>query len=345
MSDHPKKNAKATSLPLLIMSAITATLFVSVVVVLLYVYVFSDRSGIRLKESTFLRESASEIGQLTESARDEESESYMESRETVDSSSDSTETESNGNDETSAASGSIPTTTENVLTVTPVPSPTKAPTSAPTGPVWYDGYVDPRTVDYEIISNPGDLTVLINKYYAVPEEYVPELVTAASSYKDQKLRPEANEAWDLMRAACYEDTGKTLFITAGYSTFPQRLALFEGALKKVRDGEPGFTMKRVVSKYAYPGRSEHNVGLALDIREINDSSISSNFLNTTAGSWMAEHAHEYGFILRYPQGKGHITGYDFEAWHFRYLGVDLATTLYESGQTLEEYYGKEQVLP
>ncbi len=214
----------------------------------------------------------------------------------------------------------------------------------PTGPVWYDGYVDPRTVEYEIVSDPDDLTVLINKYYAVSGDYVPELVPAASS-SNQKLRPEANAAWDLMRAACYEDTGKTLYLTAGYSTFQQRIDLFEGAIKKVNDNVAGFTMKRVVSKYAYAGRSEHNVGLALDIKEINDSDISSNFLNTTAGAWMTDHAHEYGFILRYPAGKGNITGYDFEAWHFRYVGVDLATALYEGDLTLEEYYGKEQVLP
>jgi D-alanyl-D-alanine carboxypeptidase len=241
-----------------------------------------------------------------------------------------------------APAETTPSTTSPPSTAAPTSEPTAAPT--PIGPVWYDGFVDPRTVEYEIITNPDDLTVLINKYYAISEDYIPELVPAASS-ADQKLRPEANSAWDLMRAACLEDTGKTLYLTAGYSTFEQRIALFEGAIKKVNDGVTGFSMKRVVSKYAYPGRSEHNVGLALDIREINDSDISSNFLNTTAGAWMSDHAHEYGFILRYPSGKGAITGYDFEAWHFRYVGVDLATTLYTNDQTLEEYYGKEQALP
>lgn len=228
------------------------------------------------------------------------------------------------------------------LTPTPSPQPTTAP--VPTGPVWYDGFVDPRTVEIEIISNPGDITVLINKYYAISEDYTPDLVDAEAS-KNQKLRPEVDTAWDLMRQACESDTGAKLYLNAGYSTFAQRLSLFNGAIKKVNDGVSGFTMKRVVSKYAYPGRSEHNVGLAIDIQENKDSPISSSFLNTTAGAWVAEHAHEYGFILRYPSGKGHITGYDFEAWHFRYVGVDLATTLYNSGQTLEEYYGKEQVMP
>jgi D-alanyl-D-alanine carboxypeptidase len=222
------------------------------------------------------------------------------------------------------------------ITATPTSEPTQS--SEPTGPVWYSGFVDPRTVDFVIVSNPNDVTVLINKYFAVSEDYVPELVSAASS-NSQKLRPESNDAWDLMRAACEADTGYTLYLTAGYSTFQQRLDLFNGSITKYND------MVRTCSKYAYPGRSEHNVGLALDIATTASPTISSNFLNTTAGQWVAEHCHEYGLILRYPLGKESITGYAFEAWHFRYLGMELATELYNSGQTLEEYYGKEQVLP
>lgn len=312
-----------------IMVVITVILFVAVITVWVRSYAIPRKAD---NNSGMLNVPDSEVSVLTTADSTTELNSAVEN------------TSSEGNTSTS----------EPLLTPTPEPTskgtttsaPTSEPTVAPTpaGPVWYDGFVDPRTVDYEVISSPGDLTVLINKYFAVSEDYVPELVEASSS-DNQKLRPEANTAWDLMRAACFEDTGKTLYLTAGYSTFGQRLALFEGAIKKVNDQVPDFTMKRVVSKYAYPGRSEHNVGLAIDIMEQNDSSISSNFLNTTAGVWVSDHAHEYGFILRYPSGKESITGYAFEAWHFRYVGVDLATTLYENGQTLEEYYGKEQVLP
>ena len=100
-----------------------------------------------------------------------------------------------------------------------------------------------------------------------------------------------------------------------------------------------------VKKNAYPGRSEHPLGLALDINIASDPEIRDGFLQTKAGKWVLEHGHEYGFIHRYPDDKGHITGYGFEAWHFRYVGPELATTLYENDQTLEEYYGKEQILP
>ncbi len=318
-----------------VMVGITVVLSVAVIAVIVGTYVSARKADPDLLTDSAAQASAPDVGSSAAGSTTEPASTTENLPPEVSSSTSAPVLTPTPAETTSAATtpASIAETTQET---------TVAPT--PTGPVWYDGFVDPRTVEFEIISNPGDITVLINKYYAVSEDYAPELVTAASS-ANQKLRPESNAAWDLMRAACYEETGKTLYLTAGYSTFQQRIDLFEGAIKKVNDGVANFTMKRVVSKYAYAGRSEHNVGLALDIREINDSDISSNFLNTTAGAWMSDHAHEYGFILRYPSGKGHITGYDFEAWHFRYVGVDLATTLYEGGLTLEEYYGKEQVLP
>lgn len=66
-------------------------------------------------------------------------------------------------------------------------------------------------------------------------------------------------------------------------------------------------------------------------------SINNNYGNTPAGKWLAAHAHEYGFIIRYPKGKEGVTGYQYEPWHVRYLGVELATKVYESGLCLEEY--------
>ena len=85
---------------------------------------------------------------------------------------------------------------------------------------------------------------------------------------------------------------------------------------------------------ARPGHSEHQTGLAFDLNSIDDS-----FADTKEGKWVAENCHKYGFIIRYPKGKEDITGYMYESWHIRYLGVDMATKVYESGKTLEEYFG------
>jgi LAS superfamily LD-carboxypeptidase LdcB len=85
---------------------------------------------------------------------------------------------------------------------------------------------------------------------------------------------------------------------------------------------------------ARPGHSEHQTGLAIDVNSIDDS-----FAATPESAWLASNAHRYGFIIRYPKGKEHITGYKYESWHIRYLGVDTATAVYNSGLTLEEYLG------
>lgn len=231
---------------------------------------------------------------------------------------------------------------------TPTPTPTCTPTPTPTpapvyieplfdSPVWYDGYVDPRSIRAEVVTSPEDLAVLINKYYAMPSDYVPELVMASSS-NGQYLRPEANDAWDLMRAACREDCGQVLYLVSGYRSWADQTYSFSNAI--VRRG-----IDKVCEKNAYQGRSEHCLGLALDINIASDPEIRDEFVESTAGQWVKEHGHEYGFILRYPREKGSITGYGYEAWHYRFVGVEVATALHESGQTLEEYYGKAQVMP
>ncbi|MBN1775909.1 MAG: D-alanyl-D-alanine carboxypeptidase family protein [Clostridiales bacterium] len=234
-----------------------------------------------------------------------------------------------------SGSSGTPPTTQNVPP-TPAsaatPTPTPIPTPVPGEPVYINGFLDPRSVTPEIISNPSSITALVNKYHAVTKDYVPSLVPAKSS-NGRYIRPEAADAWDLMREACHEDTGKTLYLTSGYRSYATQKASFENAI--INKG-----LERAVSKYAYPGRSEHQLGLALDIATTSYKTISGSFLSTEAGQWMTEHAHEYGFILRYPSGKESITGYAFEAWHYRYIGVDAATAMHSSGQTLEEYLGK-----
>jgi len=245
-------------------------------------------------------------------------------------------------------------------TPTPTPSPSPAPSGTPVpasaqaqtsssgvihetaaspseGIAWYDGYADPRTITADIVTNPEDLTVLVNKYFAIPESYTPDLVLAESS-KNQYIRTEANDAWNLMRNACEADTGYVLYLCSGYRTFEAQADLFS---KSIRDRG----IAHACSRNALEGRSEHNLGLALDISTADTGVISSGFADTAAGIWVGGHCHEYGFILRYPDDKTSITGYVFEPWHYRYVGVDLAATLYASGQTLEEYYEKVPVVP
>ena len=94
-----------------------------------------------------------------------------------------------------------------------------------------------------------------------------------------------------------------------------------------------------------PNTSEHQLGLALDIYTSSYMSLDFGFGETKAGIWLQENCSKYGFILRYPKGKDSITGYIYEAWHYRYVGADLAEKLYNNGNwiTIEEYFGIDSV--
>lgn len=153
--------------------------------------------------------------------------------------------------------------------------------------------------------------LLVNKTYALPRDYggYDETATAALN----KLQAGAEAA------------GYSMPLLSGLRDFDYQDKLYRKYV--AQDG------KEAADTYsAWPGHSEHQTGLAFDI-----GSITNDYGETAAGKWLAAHAHEYGFIIRYPLGKEDITGYQYEPWHVRYLGVSLATDVYESGLCLEEY--------
>lgn len=245
------------------------------------------------------------------------------------------------------------TTAAPTATPTPSPSPTPSPTPLPTPvptpvptyveptidePVWYNGFVDPRSVTAVLISNPDDITCLVNKYYAVDLEYVPDDLVYAEHSMNQQLRTEANDAWLAMYEACLEATGQGLFLVSGYRDANIQNYLF---YRSMNLRGTAFACQ----KNALPGRSEHQLGLALDITPAGYTEILDEFGETTTGMWVNEHCHEYGFVRRYQLDYAYETGYGQEAWHYRYVGVELATYLYENNMSLEAYYGLEQILP
>lgn len=170
----------------------------------------------------------------------------------------------------------------------------------------------------ETISDNGltyiDGILIVNKTYSLPKDYNPGVdATAESAFKK------------MQSAAAAE--GLNIYISSGFRSYEYQSGLYERYAS--RDGYAA------ADRYsARPGHSEHQTGLAFDLNTIDDS-----FADTREGKWVAENCHKYGFIIRYPKGKEHITGYMYESWHIRYLGVDTATKVYESGKTLEEYFG------
>lgn len=176
------------------------------------------------------------------------------------------------------------------------------------------------------IDDPSALTALVNKHYALPAGYVPELEALGRGYGSGSLRPEAAQAFRAMADAARAD-GVSLRSVSAYRSYVSQKITYNNYLKKYR--------RSVVDTFsARPGHSEHQTGLAVDI---NTASSKTHFERTSAFAWLKEHCAEYGFILRYDKGKENITGYRFEPWHYRYVGVDIAKACMEQGITFEEY--------
>lgn len=249
--------------------------------------------------------------------------------------------------ETTIAVTSTPTPTPLPTdTPTPTPSPTPSPSPTPVpryvepqfSETWYNGFVDARSVYAESIEDPTDIAVLVNKYYALDADYVPPDLVSVPHSGNQQLRQEACDAYLEMYEACLEATGQGLYLVSGYRDYNTQSYLFTRSTN-LRGIE--FSVR----KNAVAGRSEHQLGLALDITPEGVYEILDEFGETRTGIWVNEHCHEFGFVRRFKYEYRYITGYDQEAWHYRYLGVELATYLYENDMTLEEYYGCPQIMP
>ena len=233
-------------------------------------------------------------------------------------------------------------TTETIPTPTPYPTPVPTPEPEYIEPefeeTWYSGFVDARSIRAQIIDNPDDILALVNKYYAVPEDYVPsDLVDAPHSF-NQQLRKEVNDAWIKMYDDCLAETGKGLQLVSGWRDNWTQQYLFDRS--KNKNG-----IAFAVKKNAIPGRSEHQLGLAIDLTTDYWDNIKDDFYKTDVGIWVNEHCYEYGFVIRYKEEYSAETGYGKETWHYRYVGVKVATNLSENDMSLEAYLGKVQVLP
>ena len=159
-----------------------------------------------------------------------------------------------------------------------------------------------------------DGILIANKTYALPSDYAPG------------VDPEAESAFYEMQADAAE-LGLNLYISSGYRSYDYQAGLYQRYVDRSGKAE--------ADRYsARPGHSEHQTGLAFDLNTISDE-----FKDTDEGKWVAANCHLYGFIVRYPEDKESVTGYMYEPWHIRYLGVDTATAVYESGLCLEEYLG------
>ncbi len=177
-----------------------------------------------------------------------------------------------------------------------------------------------------------DGILMVNKSYPLPSTYKPQTpykeITKDYLYGGDYIEDYVMNEYLKMKDDASKE-GIALKITSGYRSYSVQEELYNSYVS--RDG------KEAADTYsARAGHSEHQSGLCFDLNGTN-----RNFIKTKEGKWLNDNCYKYGFTLRFPEGKEEYTGYMYEGWHFRYVGVELATKLYNNGNwiSLEEYYG------
>ncbi|MBE7046231.1 MAG: hypothetical protein E7396_02330 [Ruminococcaceae bacterium] len=173
-----------------------------------------------------------------------------------------------------------------------------------------------------------DPYIIVNKFYKVPRDFRPPDL---ESFDNQLLRKETGEAFIRMRNAASNE-GLSIMAVSGYRSVEYQDNLYNSYLQS--------DSQQNVDRYsARPGYSEHHTGMAIDL--FGSTHGLRNFINTPEYPWVKENAHKYGFIIRYTETGEFITGYEFEPWHIRYIGVEAATDMREKQiDTFEEYYAR-----
>lgn len=213
------------------------------------------------------------------------------------------------------------------------PSPTVSGTFVPTSTPSEPGF--DKTA--HSIDDPTSIWVVVNKARPLsPLNYAPaELAFAPVAYVNrQPMRPEAATALATMLQAGKTEAGLDFSVQSGYRSFASQTGVYDD--DKAQHGQA-----YADTDTARPGHSEHQTGLAVDISAVPAKcSLAACFADTPQGKWLAANAWRFGFLLRYPADKVAVTGFTFEPWHFRYIGVPLATELHKTKvTTLEEFFG------
>ncbi|WP_222192252.1 M15 family metallopeptidase [Modestobacter italicus] len=224
-----------------------------------------------------------------------------------------------GDADPSAAAGPATTSPAAVPTTPSTPAPTPTPTPTPT----FD-----RT--QLSITDPASPWVVVNKARPLsPIAFAPtDLVPIGGGYE---LRAEAAQAMDAMLAAAAAE-GLDIGVQSAYRAYDYQVGLFDAQVSR-------FGEERAEVQVARPGYSEHQTGLAADVGG-GGCDIESCFATTAEGQWVAARGPEFGWLVRYPEGRQDVTGFKYEPWHVRYVGVALATEMQRTGvPTMEEFFG------
>lgn len=184
---------------------------------------------------------------------------------------------------------------------------------------------------YETNINDGFL-IIVNKFYHLDKSYERtdlQNINLAYAYANNSAAEIVIEKFKQMRDDIEEEMNVHLMVNSSYRSYEDQEEIYN-EFKKV-------SLKYADSYAARPGYSEHQTGLAIDITSL-EHPTANEFKESEEYKWLKENCHKYGFVLRYPEGREHITGYSTESWHFRYVGEEAATQIYKENITFDEYY-------
>ena len=186
------------------------------------------------------------------------------------------------------------------------------------------------------LTDPTSIWVVVNKQRPLsPKEYIPaDLGGTGVAMRNGTIQVRAEVAAALQAMFAAAEKNKTaLRVSSGYRSYNYQVGLYNGYVNK--EGQVAAD-----AESARPGYSEHQTGLAADIGPFYEHcNVEACFADTPEGKWLAAESYKYGFIIRYPDGKQAITGYNYEPWHVRYVGATLATEMHNRGiQTIEEFF-------
>lgn len=225
----------------------------------------------------------------------------------------------------------------------------------------YDYKTDIKEVENVLNTKDERFLILVNKSNPVGADYWPqELSRVDAEYTNGGKSIELEKSVCVAAVAMIKEMracGITnVSITSGYRTYAYQQSLFNRYLDEEKAAHPSWSdsqiREQVLTYSAAPGTSEHQTGLCIDLittemvglwnygSETTANPYDKGFAETAAFEWLQENAHKFGFILRYPEDKTKVTGYSYESWHYRFVGVAAATEIYNCEITLEEYLGK-----
>ncbi len=194
-------------------------------------------------------------------------------------------------------------------------------------------------INLHSVNDPASIWVVVNKGRLLPSDYVPAglaepnvALRLAASSPEMKLQKVASEAMEKLFTAA-TNSGLHLMLASGYRSYTEQASVYSAEVQN--NGQAAAD-----SESARPGHSEHQTGLAADLEPAGrNCEVMSCFADTPEGKWLSANAYKYGFIIRYPKDKISLTGYAYEPWHIRYVGLDLAAEINKTGQSLEQFFG------